>query len=132
MKKAVLVLMMLGFMSGGSYAAEVYGKWATQDKKGEIDIVKCGTAICGLIAKEAKPGAVDDKNEDPKLRGQPMLGLQLFKLEITGDPKKWEGDLYNPRDGKTYKGVVNLLNDDEVKLEGCFLFFCQGQVWSRI
>lgn len=132
MKKAVLVLMMLGFMSGGAFGAEVYGKWMTEDKEGEIDIVKCGDAICGLIAKETVPGSLDRNNENPKLRGRPILGLQMFKLESTSDPKRWEGDLYNPRDGKTYKGVVNLLNDDEVKLEGCVFVFCQGQVWSRI
>lgn len=132
MKKTVLILMMLGFLSSSALAAEVYGKWATQNKEAEINIVKCGDGICGLIAKESMPGSVDTENKDPKLRGRPILGMQLFKLKNTNNPKKWEGDLYNPRDGKTYSGVVNMLNDNEIKLEGCVLIFCQGEVWSRI
>ena len=132
MKKIVLILTMFGFLSSGAFAAEVYGKWATQNKEAEIDIIKCGDSICGLIAKETVKGSLDKENADPKLRSRPILGMQMFKLKTTSNPTKWEGDLYNPRDGKTYSGVINMLNDNEIKLEGCVLIFCQGEVWSRI
>lgn len=101
-------------------------------KEAEITIKKCGADICGNITKETIAGGVDDKNKDLKLRGRPMRGVQLFRLKTTNNPNKWEGELYNPQDGNMYKGQLIKLNDNQVKLEGCVLFFCLGETWSRI
>ena len=46
----------------------------------------------------------DTFNEDPKLKGRPMLGLQILTLRATDNPWHFEGEIYNPQDGKTYPG----------------------------
>lgn len=132
MRKLLVILSMLALLSQTAMAAEVFGKWATQKKQAEITIRPCGAEICGVISQETIPGGVDDKNKDLKLRGRPMVGVQLFRLKETIKAEKWEGELYNPQDGNMYKGQLIMLNDSHVKLEGCILIFCLGETWSRI
>lgn len=133
MKKIILALTMVALSASSVMAADIYGSWATPDQKTVIKIKKCGGGVCGTITKASVKGAKDKENEDPKLRDRPIKGMQLFNLKDTSNPKKWEGQLYNPRDGKTYSGFMELLNgDNKIKLEGCVFVFCKGETWSRI
>ena len=45
----------------------------------------------------------------------------------------WKGKVYNAEDGKTYTGVMTLVNDNALKLEGCVLggLICKGETWKR-
>lgn len=133
MKKILISIALILMSVTPIYAADVYGSWATPDKKTHIKISKCGdSSICGLITKSKVKGSKDVENEDPALRDRLIKGIELFKLQNTADPKKWEGKLYNARDGKTYTGVMQMLDDNTIKLEGCVFIFCQGEEWTRI
>lgn len=132
MKKIVMTLLLFLFMGQPVVAADIYGIWATQKKEAEITIKKCGASICGNITAGSRMKIKDIHNEDPKLRARTMKGLQLFRMNKTDNPKRWEGKLYNPQDGKTYAGVLKYLSDNKAKLEGCFLFICLGETWTRI
>lgn len=137
MKKLILTLVTLSvtlmFAANSAFAAGIEGSWTTPDKKTIIKISQCGGGVCGTITQASEKGAIDKENEDPKLRGRPIKGMQLFNLKDTSNAKKWEGELYNPRDGKTYSGYMELLGgDNRIKLEGCVFVFCKGETWSRI
>ena len=45
--------------------------------------------------------------------------------------ERWDGEIYNPENGKTYSGHIILLNADLLRIEGCVLFFCGGENWTR-
>ncbi len=48
------------------------------------------------------------------------------------EPGQWNGGrLYNPEDGRDYKGSLQLRSDSTVVVSGCELFLCQTQVWRR-
>lgn len=130
--KLVAALVFLMGMSQTAFAAGIYGNWLTQDADAVITIKKWGDSICGIISKPRVVGSKDKQNKNPKLRDRPIKGLQMFKLGKTANPKKWEGKLYNPEDGGTYDGNIVLVNDQKLELEGCFLFICKANSWTKI
>jgi uncharacterized protein (DUF2147 family) len=45
---------------------------------------------------------------------------------------RWAGGrLYNPEDGRDYKGSLTLRSPEQLVVDGCVLFICQTQVWRR-
>lgn len=133
MKRVILAVVALVLSVNTVFAADIYGSWTTPDRKSIIKISKCGGSICGKITKTAETGMKDIHNPDAAKQSRPLKGLQIFKFKDKAGTRKWEGKLYNTRDGKTYSGHVIMLDgDNKIKLEGCVLIFCQGETWSRI
>jgi hypothetical protein len=45
---------------------------------------------------------------------------------------KWEGEVYNAQNGKTYDSEISLAGPDKLRIEGCVLgFLCGGETWDR-
>lgn len=127
----------------------VEGTWLTPDQA-QMTIATCEHGICGTLSKivitEAHVqqygvdasaidiGAITDVlNKDPALRGRPMLGLQILTLKATTNPWHYEGEIYNPQDGNTYAGFIDVKDADSIVLKGCALYvLCQEQVWTRV
>ena len=127
----------------------VEGTWVTPEQA-EMTIAPCGEALCGTLSKiviteqhvqqygtDATSIKVEDLtdmfNEDPALKDRPMLGLQILTLRATDNPWRFEGEIYNPRDGKTYAGEMQVTGADTVVLKGCALYIlCQEQTWTRV
>jgi len=127
----------------------IEGTWLTVSKS-EITIEACAPVHCGRISKiEVPPEIVakygddlaalegnftDQLNKDPALRTRPILGLQILTLTPTENPWVYDGEIYNPQDGNTYSGYVEVLGADKLKLNGCVLYniICQGEEWVRI
>ncbi len=116
-------------------AADALGSWTTPTG-GLVQISRCGEDLCGVIvtspAIKANPAAKDTKNRDPGLRDRPLKGLQ-FLSGFSGGPTQWAGGkVYNPEDGGTYIGSIELVSDDTLKLKGCIVApLCKTQVWKR-
>lgn len=129
--------------------ALVEGTWVTPEQA-EMTIAPCGEELCGTLSKivitqehvqqygtQASGIQVEDLtdmfNEDPALKDRPMLGLQILTLKATENPWRFEGEIYNPRDGKTYAGSMEVMGADTVVLKGCALYIlCQEQTWTRV
>jgi uncharacterized protein (DUF2147 family) len=48
------------------------------------------------------------------------------------EPGFWRsGRLYNPEDGRDYKGSLHLQSPNRLVVDGCVLFLCRTQVWRR-
>ncbi|SMQ62463.1 hypothetical protein SAMN06295905_0670 [Devosia lucknowensis] len=129
----------------------VEGVWRTQ-LLSEITISPCLDGFCGVLSHivvpegllsgaEAEAAAAmtadqffDHRNEDPALRTRPMLGLQILTLRAGAEPHVFDGEIYNPEDGKTYSGYVEIVGPDVIRLNGCVLFnvVCRGEDWSRV
>ena len=54
-------------------------------------------------------------------------------LKPTATPDQWEGSLYNPEDGNTYKGILTAQGLLNLKLQGCVLggLICKSEIWKR-
>ncbi len=74
----------------------------------------------------------DSLNPDPDKRARALLGHQLILgLKLTPEGR-FDGDIYNAEDGKSY--AVSLWRDksDRLKLKGCLMkFLCQTQTWTQ-
>jgi hypothetical protein len=48
------------------------------------------------------------------------------------ESSRWQGGrLYNPEDGRDYKGSLHLQSPTRLVVDGCVLFICRTQVWRR-
>jgi len=151
---AAVLAVSLGFSGvavgdGGRNGGEIVGIWKTQSSS-EITIMPCDVGYCGYITKVVVPqfilrkyGAdvermrgniVDGLNKDPGLRSRPIQGLQILSLYSQAAPNRLGGQIYNPEDGKTYEGFLEIVGSDKLRLSGCVLFnlFCRGENWTRV
>lgn len=118
------------------------GEWLTEGGKARVRIEPCAgrsDELCGTIVwsyrpADAKPGPlVDVNNQDPALRSRPIVGLPLLQGFREEAPGRWSGGtIYDPEGGKTYKSKMRLAGPDRLEVEGCVLFFCRGQTWTRV
>lgn len=112
-------------------AADVTGEWWIEGKFGRVRIEKCNDRMWGLISWEQASGAVDYNNPDPARRNRPTLGMPILLGLTQTAANRWDGKVYSPEDGKTWDINISLINPDQLRLQGCLLFFCGGQVWER-
>lgn len=126
----------------------IEGVWLTAEKS-EMTIAPCAEGHCGYITKIVVPQHIIDQygdeleaigtdftdhmNKDPALRNRPIQGLQILTLRQGGDPWHYEGEVYNPQDGNTYAGFIEVVDQDRIKLKGCaMMVLCQEQLWTRV
>ena len=113
-------------------AQPIAGRYLTEDGAALVEVGRCGAVTCGKIAKvvKARPGApsTDVNNRDESLRSRPILGMPILS-DFTDRGKDWRGQIYDPRNGKTYKSIVSRNTDGSLKVQGCIAMFCQTQTW---
>ena len=64
--------------------------------------------------------------------GGVALGLPLLQGFKPAGPEAWDGGtIYDPEGGKIYKSKFRLKGADSLEVDGCVLFFCQSQTWTR-
>ena len=133
-----LVFAAAALLTVAAAPAPITGRWITSDKAAVVEVGPChgnggGAAICGRIAKvlvvdPTKPTR-DVANPDPALRTRPILGM-VFLTGFTAAGDRWNGRIYDPRNGRTYRSIVTR-DGATLKVKGCFGPFCRTQVWTR-
>jgi len=136
-KLACSAIVLLGAMGStiAAHAAEIPGEWLVKEGVATIRIANCNGHLWGVVATEKTPGGVDAKNPDKAKRSRPTLGMPVL-LDMTPDEDektKWNGHIYNAKDGKTYESSIKLSSPNQLKVEGCVLgFLCGGETWTRV
>jgi len=129
--------------------APISGVWLTE-LQSVITIKPCASGHCGYISKFVVPPEIyrknkeeidrvgaanlnDLNNKDPDLRKRPIKGLQILTLLEQESDFRYRGEVYNPEDGNTYTGYVELVDQDTIRLTGCGFFdlVCRTESWSR-
>jgi len=136
-RTTLIAVAALGALAGPAFAADVTGLWATPTNGGQVEIARCGNSLCGKLvtSNQIKTNAAlkDERNKDAAQRARTLKGLQML-YNFTGGPAKWTGGtVYNPDDGGTYAGTIEMLSDNQLKLKGCVVApLCKTQVWNRL
>jgi uncharacterized protein (DUF2147 family) len=132
MRKAWPVAFVVACLSSSAFA-DVTGDWLVDDKSTVIRVQPCGTAMCGYIAwGKGPPGGTDKNNPDPAKRSRPLLGMPIILNMKASGTNRYEGEIYNAKDGKIYSGNISLVNEKTLRIEGCVLgFLCGGENWAR-
>jgi uncharacterized protein (DUF2147 family) len=127
--------------SGAAFAADPVGTWYTAGNRSQVRIAHCGGGLCGGIVwlkdpndpQTGKPWA-DIHNPDPDKRTRPLIGVRIV-LDLTPSnvPDKWQGQVYNADDGKTYSGYLTMTGANALELKGCVFggIICKSETWTR-
>jgi len=139
MRTALLaaVLTAAAALAAPAFAGDPTGLWQTPTNGGQVRITRCGQALCGTLVTSntirANPGVLDEHNSDQSLRGRTLRNLPMLR-GFTGGPTEWRnGSVYNPADGRTYRGTITMDGDNTLRLRGCVVApLCRTQTWTRI
>jgi uncharacterized protein (DUF2147 family) len=109
------------------------GEWLVEDNSAQIRIEECGGNLCGYVAQSKTPNDTDRKNSNPALRNRPVIGLPIL-IDMKPGKSRWDGNIYNPKDGATYTAHMSMRNPNTLRVEGCAFggMFCGGQNWKRV
>ena len=142
MKKLIFsILITSTFIIQQVHAAEesIVGYWLALDSIFEIK--NCDGALCAeivqiFVAEDVDPKSIlDSNNMDPELQSRPLIGINIFEGfngEFNSKNTLKGGRIYNPRDGKSYKSKLRLLDNGNLRVEGCVLFICDGDEWQPL
>jgi len=118
-------------------SADPTGLWQTPTNGGQVRIARCGPALCGTLVTSdnirANANLLDENNANRALRTRRIQGVQMLS-GFTGGPGEWRGgSVYNPADGRTYRGTITLTNANTLNLRGCVIApLCRNQTWTRV
>lgn len=124
MKKILSIIAFL-FISAISYAQDItQGTWYNEEKTGKIQFFKQGDKINGKIIWLKEPNEngkprMDKENPDAKLKTRPILGMMNLKnFKATGKGTWEDGEVYDPKNGKTYSCKMTLVSPTQLDVRG--------------
>ena len=137
-------------MSATVFAAnadDILGVWFNGEKDARIEIAKCAEKYCGKIvwlkepnypegSKDGTPGTpkLDHNNPEATLKKSLIIGLLIvYDFTFAGDDLWKEGRVYDPKNGKTYKGKMTLVSPTQLDLRGYIGISLIGRTtsWTR-
>ena len=125
-------------------AKDVLGKWLNEDKDAHVKIFMKGDKYFGKLVwikdpidpDTGKP-KLDKNNPDPALQSRPSLGLELLTNFVFDDDEWEDGEIYDPKSGKTYSCYMEFPDDDNLdrlKIRGYVGVSLLGKTtyWTRV
>ncbi len=123
------------------YSAE--GMWLTADRSGAIEILRCGSGLCGRIAwidvthppPERSGAVLGPPNSPPAINGRLLCGLEILMGFVPAGDGPWiRGTIFNPVDGQSWRGELEVDGNDTLHLRGYVLIPLLGmtQLWTRV
>jgi uncharacterized protein (DUF2147 family) len=126
---------------------DILGVWNDAEKDAKIEIFKCENKYCGKIvtakepnypagSKDGTPGTprLDHNNPDSAKRSRPIIGLQIVNdFTFAGDGMWKDGTVYDPKNGKAYRGKMTLVSPDRLVMRGFvgIPLFGRSTEWTR-
>jgi uncharacterized protein (DUF2147 family) len=114
-------------LSAQDKADRVLGKWLNEDGDAHVEITKSGDTYSGKLVwlkfptddETGKP-KLDKKNPDDALKSRPVLGLEMLSgFTYDSDDDEWtDGEIYDPKSGKTYSCYMEFDSDGKLKIRG--------------
>ena len=115
--------------AGAAHAGDPTGVWATERNDDgnylTVEVKPCGDKFCGYIIDGHE--ANGEANPNYENRGRQMI----FDMVADGENKWDDGEIWAPDSDETYSSNMEL-KGDVLRVEGCVLFICRGQDWTRV
>jgi uncharacterized protein (DUF2147 family) len=147
MKCLLMIVAGLVFASAHLHAQDfdkddILGVWLNEDEDAHIEVYKENDLYYGKIIwlknpidEETGKPKLDKHNPDPELQTRPTLGVKLLTdFEWDGDNEWDEGDIYDPKSGKTYSCYIVMKEYDLLKIRGYIGISLIGRTtyWTRV
>ncbi len=119
-------------------ADEILGYWLTSQSI--VLIEKCNDELCATIEHifvedGVDPGSIlDTNNKDKSQRNRSIKGINLisgFKY-VSGLKEYKGGKIYDPGRGRVFKSNIYLLDNKNLKVEGCLMRLCGNEEWKPL
>lgn len=115
----------------------ITGIWLNQAKEGYVQIYQTpsGDYAGRIVGDTSGVVARDVHNPNPAKRDESLLGKQIFhSFEYNGEGRWEDGEIYNPKNGKTYSAWLGLSEDDRLKVHGYigFSLFGLTKLFTRV
>ena len=132
-----LVFLIPGFATA-KVADEILGYWLTSQSI--VLVEKCNDELCATIEhifveEGADPESIlDTNNKDKSQRERSIKGINLiagFKY-VSGSKEYKGGKIYDPGRGRVFKSNIYLLNNKNLKVEGCLMRICGNEEWRPL
>jgi uncharacterized protein (DUF2147 family) len=124
---------------------DILGVWLNEDKDAHVEIYKEGNKYYGKIIwlktpidEDTGKPKLDKENSDESLRSRPVMGLLLLKDFVFDGDDEWEnGEIYDPKSGKTYSCYMEFPDEDNkdyLKIRGYIGVSLLGRTtyWTRV
>ncbi len=101
--------------------ADPIGTWLRDTGESRVRFSKCGDAICGSISWLKDPANSKGK-----------VGQRVFFDMKPTSANQWEGQAFNPEDGKNYSGKMTLAGNN-LTTAGCIAggWICRTVSWTK-
>ena len=142
MKKitAILFFAFAGLMAFSQTNADIVGEWYNAEKDAVITLYEDGETVSGKITWMLYPNdedgnpKTDPNNPDEKLKSRARMEMIMMTGFAYDEDNVWDdGELYDPKKGKTYSGMMTLKNTNAIDLRGYigFSFIGRSSTWTR-
>ena len=113
----------------------ITGTWVVEEKDAHVEIYKHDDRYFGRLswlkdAGEEKPA----EKREPKMHETPKVGMVIVR-DFRFNGRDWRGGtLYDPTDGKSYKGIIRLDGKEQLHVRGYLGISLLGRttVWQRL
>jgi len=142
MKKITTTLLFafVGLLAFSQTNADIVGEWYNAEKDAVITLFEVNETISGKITWMQFPNddngnpKTDPLNPDEKLKSRARMGMIIMNDFIYIEGEVWDnGELYDPKKGKTYSGMMTLKDANTLDLRGYigFSFIGRSSTWTR-
>lgn len=122
-------------------ANDVTGIWYNEEKDARFEIYGDGGEYFAKIVWLEEPTdpetgepKLDDENPDEDKQNRPLKGLVFMKNFVFEGDGLWEdGEIYDPKSGKTYDCYIKMETPDKLKVRGYIGISLIGRTsyWTR-
>jgi uncharacterized protein (DUF2147 family) len=121
---------------------DIQGIWLNQDEDARIEIFERSNKFYGKLVWLKEPidtdtgkPKLDKNNPDDKLKLKPLQGKEILTGFSFDGRKEWKGgEIYDPKNGKTYSCYMVLENKNNLKIRGFIGVSLLGRTtyWTRV
>jgi uncharacterized protein (DUF2147 family) len=135
-----LIFAFAGLLAFSQTNADIVGEWYNAEKDAVITLFEDGSTISGKITWMKFPNdengnpKTDPLNPDEKLRSRARMGMIMMHSFSYNEDGVWDnGELYDPKKGKNYSGMITLKDKNTLDLRGYigFSFIGRSSTWTR-
>ena len=142
MKKIITTLLFafVGLFAFSQTNADIVGEWYNAEKDAVITLFEENETVSGKITWMQFPNddngnpKTDPLNPDEKLKSRARMGMVLMTGFAYDEDNVWDdGELYDPKKGKSYSGMMTLKDKNTIDLRGYigFSFIGRSSTWKR-
>jgi len=135
-----LIFAFVGLFAFSQTNADIVGEWYNAEKDAVITLFEENETVSGKITWMKFPNddngnpKTDPLNPDEKLKSRARMGMLMMSGFAYDEDSVWDdGELYDPKKGKAYSGMMTLKDKNTIDLRGYigFSFIGRSSTWKR-